>query len=295
MAAMPKPNQSMIDRERGICERARYVRTNLARWSQPQLAKAMGITLNQLAAVEYKRAPLRYRMAIFLCTKFEVNQRWLALGTAPTQPMFDVPMVTGYNISPKTMLFSRVFDGWLDLPTKEIEDGLISMIGEDDFRAGNFDNAVFNNLAPIELPPPKAAAFYVKKLVTQRLNWLPDDLLLKYGNDLLKATESFNRKNAKRLAEVIPPAQREFIAAVKKSDLTKTASPINHEAMQNQWPALKRQLQQATEKSGKSALAKFLKVDLTRISQWLTDAKSQREPGAEYALQMQEWLKRQQT
>ncbi len=77
-------------------------------------------------------------------------------------------------------------------------------------------------------------------------------------------------------------------------ELTQTATYDNIAGVNDLWPALKRQLQSATAKTGKkSELAKFLHVDLTRVSQWLTDKKSAREPGAEYALQMQAWVREQ--
>ncbi len=80
----------------------------------------------------------------------------------------------------------------------------------------------------------------------------------------------------------------------QKSHLTQTATYETIAGVNNLWPALKRQLQSATAKTGKkSELAKFLHVDLTRVSQWLTDKKSAREPGAEYTLQMQAWVRKQ--
>jgi hypothetical protein len=78
---------------------------------------------------------------------------------------------------------------------------------------------------------------------------------------------------------------------VKLSDLTNPATSSKLMGVKGQWPALKRKLQEATAEPGlKSKLAEFLKVDLTRVSQWLTDAKSAREPGAEYALKMLYWV-----
>jgi hypothetical protein len=81
---------------------------------------------------------------------------------------------------------------------------------------------------------------------------------------------------------------------LKKKDLTKTATSISIAGVKPLWPALKQRLQTATAKTGKkSELAKFLKVDLTRVSQWLTDKKSAREPGAEYTLLMLHWVEQQ--
>lgn len=79
--------------------------------------------------------------------------------------------------------------------------------------------------------------------------------------------------------------------AAAKSGLTDSSCSVYSAAMQAQWPELKKRLRQATAQIGaKSTLAKILKVDPTQISQWLSDSKSAREPGAEYALQMQAWL-----
>ena len=89
-------------------------------------------------------------------------------------------------------------------------------------------------------------------------------------------------------------AEKEAAENSSKKELTKTAIGTNVAGgVKNQWPALKRRLQKATAEAGlKSKLADFLRVDLTRVSQWLTDAKSAREPGAEYALQMLHWVER---
>ncbi len=79
-----------------------------------------------------------------------------------------------------------------------------------------------------------------------------------------------------------------------KLDLTETLTQSNIADVKPLWPALKRRLQSATSETGKKTeLAKFLKLDLTRVSQWLTDSKSSREPGAEYALQMLHWVEQQ--
>lgn len=83
-------------------------------------------------------------------------------------------------------------------------------------------------------------------------------------------------------------------ALAPKNDLTETLTQPIVEVVKPLWPALKKRLQSATAETGKkSELANFLKLDLTRVSQWLTDGKSAREPGAEYALQMLHWVEHQ--
>lgn len=91
----------------------------------------------------------------------------------------------------------------------------------------------------------------------------------------------------------IKPTGSHYLLAAEKTRLTKKATSENIADVNipPQWPMLKKQLQEATAKVGyKSKLAQFLKVDLTRISQWLSDAKNAREPGAEYALRMRYWV-----
>jgi hypothetical protein len=85
--------------------------------------------------------------------------------------------------------------------------------------------------------------------------------------------------------------KRAEMESIIKSDLTNKSNEHKVIDVKAQWPVLKRKLQEATSVPGtKSKLAKFLGVDLTRISQWLSDSKKSREPGAEYALQMLYWV-----
>ncbi len=286
----------MTPREIQICERVYHIRTQIAKWSQPDLARALGITQNQLAGVEYKRAPLRFSMAKFFCEKFDVNQRWLALGVKPVQPKFDVPMEYSFLVKPNS-LYSAVFDGWLDGQTKQIEDSLIEMVGEDNFRTGNFDDAIFSHVRPGSEAPVQSLVFYVKKVVALQLNQLPDDLRLKYGNALLKATESFELKHSKRIAQTQSPAERKFLVdtgGLKENALTETSKAsklVGEVKIAPQWPTLKKRLQKATREIGaKPALAKILNVDPTQISQWLSESQSAREPGGDYALRMLKWV-----
>ena len=291
---MPRKNP-MPEREQQICSRLRTFReaTGLSRAA---FAREVGIDPLRLASYEHGRAPLRFGTAKFLCEKFDINQRWLARGILPMHPKFDVPMEYSYLVK-QNSLFSAVFDGWLDGPTKLIEDGLVRMVGEDAFLAGSYGAAIFRAPPAVGDVPPQAVAVMVKELVSQWMDWLPGDLQLKYGALILKATESFQRKNAKRMEQLLPPGAREFAersAQVKKTVLTYSSESFKvggEVKIAPQWPALKKKLQKATEAIGaKPALAKALNVDPTQISQWLSDSKSAREPGGDYALRMQAWL-----
>jgi len=68
----------MTPRELEICARVHIVRKEIAKSKQPELAREMGITQNQLAGIEYGRTPLRYGNARFLFTKaFSISFNWL--------------------------------------------------------------------------------------------------------------------------------------------------------------------------------------------------------------------------
>jgi len=80
----------------------------------------------------------------------------------------------------------------------------------------------------------------------------------------------------------------------EKKELTDKATSGSSDGVNGEWLKLKKQIQQATADTGKkTALAKFLRVDLTQLSKWLTDSDSAREPGAGYTLRMQAWVNRQ--
>jgi len=280
---VPKPNKTLTPREVEICERAHFARKEIAKWSQPDLATALRITQNQLAGVEYKRAPLRYQMAIFLCERFNISQRWLALGVLPMQPKYDVRMEYSYMVKPDS-LFSSVFDGWLDEPTQRIEQAVIEMVGEESFRAGKFDDAVFSNFSPSDSTPPQAMAFYVKKLINLRLNWLPDDLQLMYGKTLLQADKSFQSKHQGKIAKLVAPAERKFlnpsahVGSVKSEKqvlLDTYPTLVDKEGVPKQiqiqsLPELLSWLRRETGQRGKKAqLARELKVSRQALDQWL--------------------------
>jgi transcriptional regulator with XRE-family HTH domain len=81
----------------------------------------------------------------------------------------------------------------------------------------------------------------------------------------------------------------------KTLSLTIRNVSVTNTDVKAQWPILKKRLQAATaNRGGKSKLAKFLGVQVQAVSQWLTDHKeSEREPGAETALRMLNWVEQQ--
>ena len=280
----------MTPREIGICERVNIARKEIVKWSQPDLARALGITQNQLAGIEYRRAPLRFGHAKFLCEKFSISQRWLALGTLPMQPRYDVPMEYSYLVK-QNSLFSWVFDGFLDGQTREIEEAWIKEDGEENFRAGKFAGLDISVLQMPVTAYAEGAVRNAQKLIGITLNWLPEDLQLAYSDILFDAHKLFQTKHAKQIAKLEPPALRKFLdhpAQTEKSGLTNVSVIDNNEGVKAKLPALIKRLNEATKERGtKTALAKYVGVPLPKISQWLS---GEHEPGGETTLKLLHWV-----
>jgi transcriptional regulator with XRE-family HTH domain len=120
---MPKPSSLLNKREREICGRVHLVRTEIVKWSQPNLAKELGITQNQLAGLEYARNPLRYGIARILCDKCHISQRWLATGDLPIRVFVDVHISYEKKIA-SNLLFSEAYDAFL---AKLVESELVDL------------------------------------------------------------------------------------------------------------------------------------------------------------------------
>lgn len=106
---MPITSGKMNARERAICARLRQIRVERLRHSQPDFARALQVTQNQLAAYEYQHVPVRYRVGARLCEAFKLSQLWLACGEGPEQPSVAVPLDLEVRIGPR-MLFSEAYD-----------------------------------------------------------------------------------------------------------------------------------------------------------------------------------------
>jgi transcriptional regulator with XRE-family HTH domain len=304
---VPKKSGKINEREREICERVRKFR-EAAKWNQSDFASELGITLNQLASIEYSRTPLRYEMAIFLCKRFDISQRWLAKGILPIHPRYEIKEEHSILAKPKT-LFSQVFDSFLDASTNSIEKAIVKMIGEENFRSGNFDDAVFANFPPAALASAQAATFYVRKLINLRLNSLPENLLLIYNNFLLQANELFLSKHKKDLSRLTSPQAPEFVksSAVPKKfnqamldNLIKSNNdvlvkskvlPLLEKDIIRSLPKLIDSIRARVGGRGqKIALARELKVSRQAVDQWLSgDAK----PSSEMTFKLLNWVEQQ--
>ena len=292
---MPKPNQTVTAREMEICDRVRHLRKNVVKWSQPTMAEAIGVSLHQLAGIEYRRVPLNFGIAISLCNKCNVNQRWLALGEFPIQPRLDV-LMHRYANYPATMPFSQVFDDILEESARHEKNRIIQDVGEENYRLGNFTSSdsrqahVLTQAGADNLSPDKS-------LLRQRA--LLSDVLALHNTG--SPPEALRKKLEKKLDPLLAvylrdPKKAEWHLPVTASTgLKKEFDALsilgNISDVKAKLPRLIKRLNEATKERGtKTALAKFIGVPLPKISQWLA---GEHEPGGETTLRLLQWVEQQ--
>ena len=272
---MPKKSGLINAKEREIAIRVRRVRYSNQQ-SQPAFARALGISRDRLASIEYARTPLTVELADKIAGKFDVGLSWLATGEGSMKPSIGKILTACPEIKGKS-LFSNTYSA-------AVRDRLIK----------NYEFNFFTMAAVLtdvgDLPKGKA----VEQFLAQFQEQLSESFraLPHAGKEKLLAlfVRSLSRFNYDwEMGRRDNPGQ--LLAEAKKEDLTETATSDKTESVQGEWPKLKKRIQAATAEAGsKSKLASFLGVELAQLSKWLTDSDSKREPGAEYTLQMQAWV-----
>lgn len=285
-------------RERDICNRVRLLREQL-KLSRVQFGGIVGIDSALLANYEQCKARLNYDAARRIIKTFGVHPKWLASGEPPQiSPGHLVPHPEILGVGVRAA-FSEVFDEkFKGSLTLEIE-------ADDDHRRLH-----------LEWQFKHWIERWLEEVPAERLDWLANTLAhvdflqrssaQQDGPDNIKHRVSRLAQKRPFLNEIVPLVTAHFarVASQKAADAGKPTGLINdltdssesfkgiaHVKIASQWPELKRRLQKATEAVGaKPALAKVLNVDPTQISQWLSESKSAREPGGDYALRMLKWV-----
>lgn len=295
----------MPPEERAVC--ARLLKFRKAKGlSRAAFARFVGMDPALLASYELGRSQLNYPAAFQILSRFPLlNPEWLAGGTNLMEAEQNVtyPRPSEVQYGPRSS-FIEVF-------TSELEDRILS----------SRSAWILEPTAPFPIfrftqdPAGRLRAEEIFRVWLRRwLAWLPDESLNDYLNELKIKAEALLEQSKRPLHAREDTARRvleverlwiEMQAAFLKSqakhptqiiDLTYSAieSKSSDVKPKDLWPALKKELQRATAETAgaKTALAGFLEVELSRVSQWLSDSpKTAREPGAEYALLMQAWLK----
>jgi transcriptional regulator with XRE-family HTH domain len=280
----------MNERERGICSRVRTFREAI-KWSQSDFAKQLGITRDQLAGIEYCRTPLRYSVAWEIRSVFGISLSWLANESFP-------PQVEDLDPWPKPETLPKDFSLLSEVENSLWIEGLVKPY------AGELHKKL-----PLHSPQRSTVLSHLKEHLADWLARVPEEKIPIFQSQLMTFSETFLGKlpqepsakiGQRKIALIwdtmrLDAAKRLLEKHLKVSHLTNPATGFIVPFVKGEWTVLKRRLQNATAKPGaKTKLAEFLGVDLTRVSQWLTDSKNAREPGAEYALKMLRWLEQRQ-
>jgi transcriptional regulator with XRE-family HTH domain len=252
------------ERERQIGSRLKAFREAL-QISRSKFSVSCGFGSERIASYESGRAPLPYAVFSAISNRYFVNPFWLVLGDEAGSPRLDRPFDDRPFVGsvPPRSLFSEVYDESLS----DALGALRQSAQQDGERHKQRIRALKEHLLRQSSPPDQRTLDEIQEL--------------KSFSDALKKNVVFREKVKDHMD-------------VENNDLTKRPSSPSIAGVQNLWQSLKQRLQLATSETGKkSELAKFLKVDLSLVSRWLSDKKSAREPGAEYTLLMLHWVEHQ--
>lgn len=264
---MSKISGRINQQEREIAARVRRVRKD-AWLSIPKFASKLDETPDRMASVEYARTPLTVGVADKIAEKFEVNIMWLATGDGPK----DFYAGKLQEISPITQgrsLLSKSFSKESERVCLEKFLGRLSSME----KTGTALRSILDELSHA-----------AKENAAQGLVQLEAFLSA-------LSTDALSPEKLSSSPESSMP-WRNYVESKKVVNTQKELTyMLTHEkiAAVNHWHRLKAKVQKAAETpGGRSMLAKFLGVDLTQISRWLS--KTGPEPGADYTLKMLQWV-----
>lgn len=281
----------MNDWERAICSRVKTIREQI-RWSQPDFAKQIRISRDQLAAIEVGRTPLRYDVAWRIHEEFGVSLNWLdeefgfADDTVASEIQFPRPGSPGL---PSRALLSTVAKAVHDASAAS---GEWSKVDAKSLSAVMTDGANrWLNLTYLEIfsgewiasVPPGQATALVDLLTATARKFIasfppePEQEIEKRANELI-----WRRL---RIANA-----RKFLFSPKRP-LTEVTELGKCQSVKLNMENLLARLNRATSQTGmKSKLAKHMGVPLSNVSQWLS---GKREPGGEITLKLLNWVEQQ--
>ncbi len=281
----------MNEREREICARVKEFRGAI-KWSQKDFAAQIGISLNQLASIEYGRTPLRYDIAWKIRVLFGLSLEWMSVGEMLPDSLntdeLPPPESTGL---PVFALLSTVSDK-IHGPTAQ--------------QSHSKRKVRQTKVDAKELRHREFISMVLKHQIDDWVSRVPDgytadfsDKFFQLAKTYLKALpeEPAHLVNARFDALLWAKMRADVTARLAaggmalKIDLTNTATSSKLVGVKPQLPSLRERLNRATKEIGMmSALADFLHVPLASVSRWLS---GKREPGGEITLKMLRWVEQQ--
>jgi transcriptional regulator with XRE-family HTH domain len=281
----------MNERERMICARIKEFRERV-NWSQKDFAAQIGISLNQLASIEYARTPLRYDIAWKIRSLFGVGLEWLSVGelTPDSTGSDDLPPPESTGLNDSALL-------------SEVSDKINGSVPEISYSKRKVKKI---KLDKDELSHRAFVAYALRQQIDVWIAKVPDgytsdfsDKFFQLAKVYLKALpeEPFSTIEARLDALLWDKMRRELRgrlhigSGTAKSDLTNPATSVKPDDVKAQLPSLLARLNRETSETGRmSALAKFLGVPLASVSRWLS---GKREPGGEITLRLLHWVEQQ--
>jgi transcriptional regulator with XRE-family HTH domain len=288
---VPKTSGKMTDWERAICARVKTVRKQI-RWAQPAFAEHLGITRDQLAAIEYGRTPLRYDIAWRLRTAFGISLLWLdcedTLEDNFEQDELPVPNATGL---PRKALLSEVV-----LRFHSPGSPTLKAVGpEPETRSEPVD----------EIARRSFSAYFLKMQIDEWIARLPDDWVAPFRDELFRATNAFlatlprdpedvveRRSQDLRWARIrTANARRILVAKNSQRNMLTEVTPERKTTGMTEMQLLLERLKRALEGMKKGDVARRdLHVPLPRLSEWLSGRVM---PSGETALRLLHWVEQQ--
>lgn len=265
----------MSDNDRVIAKRVRRVRF-ANELTQSAFARALDVSHDRIASIEYERTPLAVDLADKISGRFDVSLIWLAKGEGRIGPC--VGLIT--QIIPDfdgSEILSKCFNSELEkLLRTNCEQGLSRLIQAVDRWP--------------EVPLEKQTKF-AELLISQlflELEKAFSELSITGKESLYHAVNSALQGH---LDDWDENQTNKKTGIAPEFGLTDISMLGNVDSVKAQLPALIKRLNEATKERGtKTALAKFMDVSLPKISQWLSGTHA---PGGENTLKLIQWVEAQ--
>jgi DNA-binding transcriptional regulator YiaG len=256
-AAMPRKNP-LPERELQVCRRVRSIRATLKR-SRVDFGREINLDSSTLSNLEHGRIRLRFYIAKRLGEQWGVSLRWLAEKKGPMwgyQPLHEF-------MSNDQRPFTEVYD---QVVKPELEQRLHLKSEFSDW------HVYLSHVLPIGAPPEDRMLHNIIHELRMEVRAVPPDLRAGFKAAVVQSAKEF---------------VAEHLSANKGVD--NISESVNIPGVTLQMPRLLDRLKRATVQRGsKSALAKFLRVPLASVSQWLS---GDREPGGETTLRLLNWVR----
>jgi transcriptional regulator with XRE-family HTH domain len=282
---VPKSSGLINENERQIVRRVRQVRY-ANQLSQSAFARALGISLDRLASIEYARTPLTVGVADKISAHFDVSLIWLAEGLGRMNPCVGLISI----VSPETKaskLLSEVYSADLEQQFRKL-----NLFAE--FSAA----AILTGEAG--LPKGKDAARFVEGFYhsfDDLFHLLPhngkEKLLALAARTLSSFSLDWATGKHDTPGENITMAPKNILPDVSTSKLKvdNVAASVMVPGMSSEIPTWKQivaALKRLTKPSGaKAQLAKELKTSRQNVNKWLSGAGA---PSAELTLEVFRWV-----